>query len=97
MTDLTEELRAACLSHCQMPTRPDGPTQEELAVLSMHVHWRAAAEIDRLRQHAAAAWQPMESLYPPEKKPIPAWTAEAPPLVAANKLNELYLPEGPKP
>jgi hypothetical protein len=61
MTDLTDELRAACLSYCQLPTRPDGPTDEELAVLSQHVHWRAAAEIDRLRRRAAAAWQPMES------------------------------------
>src|SRR5437763_14777637 len=61
MTDLTDELRAACLSHCQLPTRPDGPTDEELAVLAKHVYWRAAAEIDRLRRHAAAAWQPMES------------------------------------
>jgi flavin-dependent dehydrogenase len=43
------------------------------------------------------AWAPMESLYGPEKKPIPAWTAEASPEVAANKVNELYLPEGKKP
>ena len=41
-------------------------------------------------------WGPMETLYPPDKKPIPSWTAEAPPDVAANKVNELYLPEGPK-
>ena len=40
-------------------------------------------------------WGPMETLYPPDKKPIPSWTAEAPPDVAANKVNELYLPEGP--
>jgi flavin-dependent dehydrogenase len=39
-------------------------------------------------------WGPLESLYPPDKKPIPPWTAEAPPEVAANKVNELYLPEG---
>ena len=38
----------------------------------------------------------MESLYPPDKKPIPAWTAEAPPEVAGNKVNELFLPDGPK-
>jgi len=44
-----------------------------------------------------AAWQPMESLYPPAKKPIPPWTAEAAPEVAANKLNELFLPSGPRP
>jgi flavin-dependent dehydrogenase len=40
-------------------------------------------------------WGPMESLYPPDKKPIPSWTAEAPPDVAANKVNELIVPEGP--
>jgi flavin-dependent dehydrogenase len=39
-------------------------------------------------------WGPMETLYPPEKKPIPFWTAEAPPEIAANKINELYLPSG---
>jgi hypothetical protein len=61
MKDLTEELRAECLLHCKFPTRPDGPTEEELAILGQHVHWRAAAEIDRLRSHAAAAWQPMDS------------------------------------
>ena len=40
-------------------------------------------------------WGPMESLYPPDKKPIPSWTEEAPPEVAANKVNELFLPDGP--
>ena len=40
-------------------------------------------------------WGPMESLYPPDKKPIPGWTAEPPAEVAENKANELYLPEGP--
>jgi flavin-dependent dehydrogenase len=39
-------------------------------------------------------WGPLESLYPPDKKPIPTWTAEAPAEVAANKVNELFLPEG---
>jgi flavin-dependent dehydrogenase len=41
-----------------------------------------------------AVWEPLESLYPPDKKAIPSWTAEAPPEVAANKVNELFLPEG---
>ncbi len=40
-------------------------------------------------------WGPLESLYPPGKQSIPAWTAEAPPEVAANKVNELFLPDGP--
>ena len=40
-------------------------------------------------------WGPMESLYPPDKKPIPPWTTEAPADVAVNKVNELFLPGGP--
>jgi flavin-dependent dehydrogenase len=39
-------------------------------------------------------WGPLESLYVSDKKPIPPWTAEAPTDAAANKVNELYLPEG---
>jgi flavin-dependent dehydrogenase len=39
-------------------------------------------------------WAPLESLYPPDKQGIPAWTDQAPPEVAANKVNELFLPEG---
>ncbi len=40
-------------------------------------------------------WGPMESLYPPGKKPIPTWSAEGAPQDAAAKVNELFLPEGP--
>ncbi|HXT59370.1 MAG TPA: NAD(P)/FAD-dependent oxidoreductase [Pirellulales bacterium] len=44
-------------------------------------------------------WEPMESLYPPDKKPIPAWSAEAaakvPESMHGDKVNELFLPEGP--
>lgn len=39
-------------------------------------------------------WGPMESLYGPEKHRIPPWNAPAPPEVAENKVNELFLPEG---
>jgi len=39
-------------------------------------------------------WGPMESLYPPDKKGIPAWTDQAPPDIAVNKVNELFIPEG---
>jgi flavin-dependent dehydrogenase len=49
---------------------------------------------DLFTDRVDAVWQPMESLYPPEKKPIPTWTAEAPSDLAANKVNELYLPDG---
>jgi flavin-dependent dehydrogenase len=40
-------------------------------------------------------WAPMESIYPPDKQPIPSWSDEAPPDVAENKANELMLPDGP--
>jgi hypothetical protein len=36
----------------------------------------------------------MESLYPPDKRPIPSWSAEAPPEVVGNKVNELFVPDG---
>jgi flavin-dependent dehydrogenase len=39
-------------------------------------------------------WEPMESLYGADKKPIPDWSDVPPPEVAENKLNELFLPEG---
>jgi flavin-dependent dehydrogenase len=40
-------------------------------------------------------WGPLESLYPPDKKPIPWWSDAAPADVTVNKANELFLPEGP--
>jgi flavin-dependent dehydrogenase len=42
-------------------------------------------------------WQPMESLYPPAKAPIPAWNAGVPGGGAPEKANELVLPDGRKP
>lgn len=39
-------------------------------------------------------WGPMETLYPPEKKAIPAWHAGAGPDFVPDKVSELYLPEG---
>jgi flavin-dependent dehydrogenase len=52
---------------------------------------------DLFTDRVDAVWGPMESLYPPDKKSIPSWQAEAPPEVAANKVNELFLPSGPRP
>ncbi len=49
---------------------------------------------DLFTDRVDAVWGPMESLYGTDKKPIPGWTAEAPPEVVANKVNELFLPEG---
>ena len=42
-------------------------------------------------------WGPMESLYPPGKKPIPPWHAGLAPDVAHGKSNELVLPDGRRP
>jgi hypothetical protein len=60
MTDIIDELRAECLTSCQLPARPDGPSDEEAALLDRDVRWRAAAEIERLRA-AAAGWQPIHT------------------------------------
>lgn len=42
-------------------------------------------------------WQPMESTYEEHKRPIPAWTEPALAEVVQTKVNELFLPDGPKP
>jgi hypothetical protein len=52
---------------------------------------------DLFTDRVDAVWQPMESLYPPDKKATPAWTAPASAEVAETKVNELFLPEGRKP
>jgi flavin-dependent dehydrogenase len=51
---------------------------------------------DLFTDRVDAVWGPMESLYPPAKKPIPAWSAESAAEIAQNKVNELYLPDGPR-
>lgn len=47
---------------------------------------------DLFTDRVDAVWGPMESLYPPDKKPIPTWSDPAAPEVVANKVNELFLP-----
>ena len=42
-------------------------------------------------------WAPMESLYPPGKRPIPSWRAGTTIDQAQDKANELVLPEGHRP
>jgi flavin-dependent dehydrogenase len=42
-------------------------------------------------------WEPMESLYPPEKVAIPRWNQGTPDDQADHKKNELFLPEGRRP
>jgi hypothetical protein len=39
-------------------------------------------------------WEPMESLYQPEKSRIQDWIEGTPAELAAGKANELLLPEG---
>jgi flavin-dependent dehydrogenase len=42
-------------------------------------------------------WAPLESLYPPDKRPIPGWSAGTLATDATGKANELVLPEGHRP
>jgi hypothetical protein len=42
-------------------------------------------------------WQPMESLYEQGKSAPVSWDAGTDPEIAANKMNELVLPDGSKP
>jgi len=42
-------------------------------------------------------WGPMESLYDSAKTAPKSWNAGTPEEIAANKINELFLPEGAKP
>jgi flavin-dependent dehydrogenase len=42
-------------------------------------------------------WGPMESLYEPGRTSIPPWNGEAPAEIRNNKVNELFLPDGPRP
>jgi hypothetical protein len=67
MTDIVDELRNECMSSCQLPARPDGPTDEEAAVLDRDIRWRAATEIEQLRA-VIAGWQPIENA--PKDQPI---------------------------
>jgi hypothetical protein len=52
---------------------------------------------DLFTDRVDTVWQPMESLYPPGKAPIPPWNAGLPSEAAPEKANELFLPDGRKP
>ena len=52
---------------------------------------------DLFTDRVDTVWGPMESLYPPDKKPIPPWYAGLAPDLAYGKANELGLPYGRKP
>jgi flavin-dependent dehydrogenase len=49
---------------------------------------------DLFNDRVDRVWAPMESLYGPDKRPIPAWDAGASMDEAQGKANELVLPEG---
>ena len=61
MTDIVEELRAECLASLKIAARPEGPSEQELALLNRDPRWRAAAEIEQLRSAMTIAWQPMKT------------------------------------
>jgi flavin-dependent dehydrogenase len=52
---------------------------------------------DLFEDRVDKVWGPLESLYPPDKKPIPTWNAGTPAAQAVGKANELVLPEGHRP
>jgi len=52
---------------------------------------------DLFHDRVDKVWGPLESTYPPNKKPIPAWAEGTHASVAAHKANELTLPDGRKP
>jgi flavin-dependent dehydrogenase len=49
---------------------------------------------DLFDERVDTVWAPLESLYPPGKKPIPQWDAGSAPAGAPEKETELVLPEG---
>jgi hypothetical protein len=51
---------------------------------------------DLFTDRVDAAWGPMETLYPPDKKPIASWNADAPAEITENKVNELFVPADPE-
>jgi flavin-dependent dehydrogenase len=52
---------------------------------------------DLFEDRVDKVWAPLESLYPPDKKPIPTWNNGTPAEQAVDKANELVLPEGHRP
>ena len=52
---------------------------------------------DLFHDRVDKVWGPLESLYPPNKAPIPKWDAGTPAGLATDKANELVLPEGLRP
>jgi len=51
---------------------------------------------DLFHDRVDKVWAPLESLYPPDKAPIPTWDAGTPSGEAPDKVTELTLPDGRK-
>jgi hypothetical protein len=49
---------------------------------------------DLFHDRVDKVWRPLESLYPPDKAPIPTWDAGTPSGDAPDKATELTLPDG---
>jgi hypothetical protein len=52
---------------------------------------------DLFTERVDEVWEPMESLYPSGRNRPTAWNSGTAPEIAANKANELFLPEGKRP
>jgi len=52
---------------------------------------------DLFEDKVDTVWQPMESMYPPDKSQIAPWSAGTPADATEHKSNELVLPDGRKP
>jgi flavin-dependent dehydrogenase len=52
---------------------------------------------DLFDERVDRVWGPLESLYAPDKAPIPPWDAGTPAHLSSDKANELVLPEGRRP
>jgi len=52
---------------------------------------------DLFHDRVDKVWAPLESLYKDGKTPIPRWDAGTPATQAADKANELVLPDGLRP
>src|SRR5690606_3533848 len=52
---------------------------------------------DLFTDRVDVVWKPLESLYPPDKRPIPTWDAGVPAEADPARANELTLPDGRRP
>ena len=62
MKDIVDELRAQCRAH-------HGPAGEQTGALAGDVRWRAAEEIEQLRQGPQTHWRPIETA-PKDEGPL---------------------------